>query len=108
MMGTVAAWDDDYARLVRASLQLRATGARLPPGASRDAQIHSIFSGIDRLLNKLQHIPLMVGEVNQWQMCITFFFFFPHRGSTFDTSKIFSLFSPLQCGMIKIFFVLIK
>jgi len=32
----------------------------------------------------------------------------PHRGSTFDTSKIFSSLSPLQCGMIKIFFVLIK
>uniref|UniRef100_A0A7S2U747 t-SNARE coiled-coil homology domain-containing protein n=1 Tax=Attheya septentrionalis TaxID=420275 RepID=A0A7S2U747_9STRA len=66
-MGTVAAWDDDYARLARASSQLRATGSasRLPPGPSRDAQINSIRAGIDRLLNELQHISLTGGEVNR-------------------------------------------
>jgi hypothetical protein len=51
-------------------------GEFLPPGPSRDAPIHSIRSGIDRLWNELQHIPLMVAEVrNQRQMCIAFFFF---------------------------------
>jgi hypothetical protein len=43
--------------------------------ATQDAPIHSIRLGIDSLLNKLQLIPLTAGEVNQRQMCITFFFF---------------------------------
>ena len=56
-MSTVSQWDDDYARLARASSQLRTTNTNMNlPMGSRNNQIDSIKSGLDRLQTRLTEL----------------------------------------------------
>ena len=58
-MSTLATWDDEYARLARASSQLRTSGGTTAAlSGGRDHQISSIRGGLDRLTAELRNLEL--------------------------------------------------